>query len=126
MIFKLLNKAKTIKKMSSNLDESPNLLTSVVYARMRKRESDRDLNTDDHDNDADHNKSVEDPASRVVKEEIVPDEGFEPTTPDTPSSSTTRATTSIVASENPSNILFADSLLVDCKEINMLPIATDQ
>jgi len=59
--------------------------------------------------------TVEDPASEVVKEEIVPNEGIESTTADAPSSTTT--TTPIVASENPSNILFADSLPVDCKEM---------
>jgi len=59
--------------------------------------------------------TVEDPASEVVKEEIAPNEGIESTTADAPSSTTT--TTPIVASENPSNILFADSLPVDCKEM---------
>ena len=112
----------------SNLDLSGegNVLKSIVYERIRKRNLDRNLTTDNHDNDTDNEKSVEDPASRVVKEEIVPNEGFESTTLDTPSSSTTTAITSIVASVNPSNILFADSLLVDCKDINMLHIATDQ
>eukprot|EP00555_Chaetoceros_dichaeta_P009698 CAMPEP_0198271800 /NCGR_PEP_ID=MMETSP1447-20131203/50662_1 /TAXON_ID=420782 /ORGANISM="Chaetoceros dichaeta, Strain CCMP1751" /LENGTH=277 /DNA_ID=CAMNT_0043964607 /DNA_START=22 /DNA_END=855 /DNA_ORIENTATION=+ len=59
--------------------------------------------------------TVEDPASLVVGEDVVANEGTEPTTADVPSSSITTAP--IIASENPSNILFADSLPADCKEM---------
>lgn len=65
--------------------------------------------------------TVEDPASLVTGEDADPNEttaAESTTTADVPAvSATTPPTTAPVASENPSNILFAESLPVDCKEM---------